>query len=170
MFLIRNEEPGDISTIRKVNKTAFKESIEANLVDLLRKANKATISLVAKLNDKIVGHILFSPVTIESNPKNLKGLGLAPVAVVPEYQRKGIGSSLIIQGLGESRNKGYDFVFVLGHKNFFSRFGFKRASDYGLDNEYNADENFMAMELRDGALNAIRGVVKYQPEFKEVDS
>ena len=89
------------------------------------------------------------------------------MAVLPEYQKRGIGSRLVIQGLEESRKQGYDLVVVLGHKNYYSRFGFKRASVYGLGNEYNVDENFMVLELREGALNAVSGIVKYQPEFKK---
>jgi putative acetyltransferase len=167
MLLIREEKLCDISEIRKVNERAFNGPIEAHLVDLLREANKATISLVATFNDKLVGHILFSPITIESSSKNVRGLGLAPIAVLPEYQRRGIGSRLVTQGLEESRSKGYDLVVVLGHKTYFPRFGFKRASLYGLSNEYSADESFMVLELRKGVLSAIRGLVKYQLEFRE---
>ena len=169
MFSIREEKLKDISAIRKVNESAFNGLIEANLVDLLREANKVTISLVATVKDKVVGHILFSPVTIESNSNNLRVAGLAPLAVLPEYQNRGIGSSLVTQGLEENRKKGYAVVVVVGHKNFFSSFGFTRASVYGLNNEYNVDENFMVVELREGVLNAVHGLVKYQPEFKEVE-
>lgn len=167
MLLIRREKPTDIPTIRKVNAIAFNGSIEADLVDLLREANKATISLVATFNGDLVGHILFSPVTIEFNPKNMRGLGLAPIAVLPEYQKQGVGSRLVTQGLEESRSKGYDLVVVLGYASYFSRFGFKRASLSHLGNEYGVDEDFMALELKEGAINAVYGVVKYQPEFKE---
>jgi len=169
MFLIRREEAGDVSAIRRVHERAFNGPIEAKLVELLRDSNKAIISLVALCNDKVVGHILFSQVTFESNPHNIKGLGLAPMAVLPEYQKRGIGSRLIIQGLEESRKKCYGIVVVLGHKNYYSRFGFKRASAYNLGNEYQADESFMALELREGALNSVCGIVKYQPEFSELE-
>jgi putative acetyltransferase len=170
MLSIREEKLKDIPAIRKVNEKAFNGLIEASLVDLLRETNKITISLVATLNDKVVGHILFSPVTIESNPGNLRGIGLAPLSVLPELQNRGIGLSLVIQGLIESRKKGYDLVFVLGDKNYYSRFGFKPAILYDLSNEYQADESFMVVELRKGALNAVSGLVKYQPEFNEPDS
>jgi putative acetyltransferase len=167
MLLIRTEKQSDISAIRKVNERAFKGSIEARLVDLLREANRATISLVATFDDRVVGHILFSPITIESNLRNIRGLGLAPLAVLPEYQRRGIGSSLVTKGLEECRKKGCDIVVVLGDVRYYTRFGFKHARLYGLSNEYNVDENFMALELKEGTLNSVSGLVRYQPEFKE---
>ena len=169
MLGIRREKQSDILAIKKVNKSAFQSSVESRLIDLLREANKVTISLVATLDNQVVGHILFSSVTIELNPKNMQGLGLAPLAVLPEYQRQGIGSALVTQGLKESREKGYDIIVVLGDVSYYTRFGFKQASLYGLKNEYNVNENFMALELRAGALNSVSGLVKYQPEFKEVE-
>ena len=170
MLLIRRETQSDVSAIRKVNESAFKGSTEARLVDLLRETNKATISLVATFDNRVVGHILFSPITIVTNPKKTRGLGLAPLAVLPEYQRRGIGSSLVTKGLEECREKGYDIVVVLGDVPYYTRFGFRRASLYGLSNEYNVDENFMALELEKGALNSVSGLVKYQIEFKEAEA
>lgn len=170
MLRVRREKPIDIPAIRKGNERAFNGSVEARLVDLLRDANKATISLVATFNDELVGHILFSPVTIGYNPKNMSCLSLAPIAVLSEYQKQGIGSRLVTQGLKESRNKGYDLVVVLGHASYFPLFGFKRASLYNLGKEYNIDESFMALELKEGAPNVVHGVVKYQPEFKEAEA
>ena len=167
MLLIRREKRSDIPSIRKVNESAFKGYKEARLVDLLRESIKATISLVATIDDKVVGHILFSPVTIELDPKNARGLGLAPLAVLPKYQKKGIGSCLVNEGLEECRAKGYDIVVVLGDASYYTRFGFKRASLYRLENEYDADENFMVLELKKGVLGSVSGLVRYQPEFKE---
>lgn len=152
-----------------MNEKAFNGPTEARLADLLREANKATISLVAMFNDRVVGHILFSPITIESNPKNVKGLGLAPLAVLPEYQRRGIGASLVTKGLEECQNEEYDLVVVLGDESYYARFGFNRASLYGLSNEYNVDENFMVLELKEGVLSSVSGLVKYAPEFKEAE-
>jgi putative acetyltransferase len=92
MFLIREEESNDSAAIRKVNETAFNEPVEAKLIGLLREAKKVICSLVATVNEQIVGHILFSSITVESNPHNVKGLGLAPIAVLPSCQNKRIGS------------------------------------------------------------------------------
>jgi putative acetyltransferase len=168
MTEIRKERKEDLNAIRYVNKQAFETSSEANLVDLLRAANKATISLVAIVEGRIVGHILFSPVNIASAPEGVRGLGLGPMAVLPEFQEQGIGSSLIREGLKECQQAGYDIVVVLGHLDYYPRFGFSRASAYGLENEYDADEHFMALELRNGALAEVGGLVTYQPEFKEM--
>jgi putative acetyltransferase len=167
MLVIRRERRSDILDIREVNQSAFNGSVEARLVELLRDAKKVIVSLVATLDDRVVGHILFSPITIESNPKNARGLGLAPLAVLPKCQGRGIGTSLVARGLQECREKGYDIVVVLGDEPYYTRFGFKRASIYGLRNEYNVDENFMALELKEHALRSAGGLVKYQPEFKE---
>ena len=166
MLVVREETQSDISAIRKVNEKAFKGPTEAHLVDLLREVNKATVSLVAEHNGKLVGHILFSPIGFELNPKNMRGLGLAPLAVLPKYQRRGIGSSLVARGLEKSREKGYTIIVVLGNASYYTRFGFKCASLYNLSNEYNVDENFMAIELKEDALSSVKGLVKYQPEFR----
>ena len=166
---IRQEKPEDVVAIRYVLEQAFRGASEANLVDILRQASKASISLVAIYDRQIVGHILFSPVTIAPEQIGFNGIGLAPVGVLPEFQRKGIGSKLIREGLEECKKAGYDIVVVLGNPHFYSRFGFSPASDYGLGNEYNAGEHFMAMELKKGALAEVNGIVKYQPEFKEAE-
>ena len=169
MVLIRKEQSNDISAIRHVNERAFKEPAEAKLVDLLRDAEKAVISLVALDNENVVGHILFSQVTVTVNPDNFQALGLAPMAVLPTYQRQGIGSQLVHRGLEECRIQGYDLVFVLGHQKFYSRFGFSRAGVYGFNNEYNADESFMVLELQEGTLSTMSGMVKFQPEFQQAN-
>ena len=169
MVLIRPEQSSDRAAIRHVNKQAFKGPDEAKLVECLRDAGKAAISLVATCHQHVVGHILFSPVSIEFNPRRIRGLGLAPLAVLPEYQQRGIGSQLVHHGLKESKAQGYDLVVVLGHQAYYSRFGFKRASVYGLRNEYQADESFRVLELRTGTLNTVSGLVKYPSEFNKAN-
>ncbi len=169
MVTIRPEQHKDLAGIRRVNERAFGQPNEANLVDALRAHGKVTLSLVAEQDNKIVGHVLFSPVTIESEGKLFSAIGLGPMAVLPEYQRTGIGSALINQGLEQCREAGHVCVVVLGHPEYYPRFGFVPASKHGIKCEYNApDEAFMVIELRQGALRGRSGTVKYQPEFNEV--
>jgi putative acetyltransferase len=164
---IRNETTNDFAAIREVNERAFGGTAEPQLVDLLRAAKKAVVSLVALNQGYVVGHILFSPVTIAQSAENFRGVGLAPMSVLPEFQNQGIGSKLVRDGLEACKQKGYDAVVVLGHTKYYPRFGFSRAKDYGLDNEYNELDSFMALELKEGALRKISGLVKYAPEFNE---
>jgi putative acetyltransferase len=167
MFEIRAEEPDDCAGIREVHLCAFGGDGEANLVELLRNRKKACVSLVALSAHRVVGHIMFSPVSISSAARDFRGIGLAPLAVLPEFQNRGIGSELIRAGLRECRKAGYDAVVVLGHTSYYPRFGFSRAKDYDLDNEYNASDAFMVMELKPDALRGIAGLVQYAPEFRE---
>ncbi len=166
MIVIRQEQPEDVAMIHHVVHQAFGQAAEANLVDALRRNGKAKISLVAEDNGRVIGHILFSEVTLEGQ---LTGIGLAPMAVSPERQNEGIGSRLVEEGLKRCREAGYLFAVVLGHPEFYPRFGFVRASLFGLKSEYNVrDEAFMALELAKGSLAGFAGMVKYQPEFNEV--
>jgi len=167
MITIRQEKPEDVAAIYTVNEQAFGQAAEAELVDKLRANGKVTLSLVAVQDGEIVGHILFSPMTIESGEQTFAAVGLGPMAVRPEFQKQGIGSQLIARGLEQCRAHGHACVIVLGHPEYYPRFGFVPASRYGIRCEYDVpDEVFMALELRDGALGA--GLAKYQPEFNEV--
>ena len=178
MIEIRRERPDDVGAIREVNARAFGAPVEARLVDLLRARGQAVISLVAQRGDQVVGHILFSPVTITNRvdeaggqacaTESLRAVGLAPMSVLPEFQNQGIGSRLVRVGLAACQVAGYDIVVVLGHVAFYPRFGFATATDYGLQNEYDATDAFMVLALRQGALDGISGLVKYAPEFHEV--
>jgi len=168
MIEIRDEAPQDFPAIRNLNVLAFGNPAEALLVDKLRAANKAAISRVAILDGRVVGHILFSPITVERAPARFRGLGLAPMSVLPEFQNRGIGSSLVRDSLEMCRQKGYDLVVVLGHLRFYPRFGFTTAKDHGLNNEYDAVDNFMVIELKEEVLKAVTGLVKYAPEFQDL--
>ena len=164
MITVRAETAEDIPVIRRVNGLAFGQPGEAELVDALRAAARPYISLVAVSEGQVVGHIFFSPVTLESEDSAFI-LGLAPMAVLPEYQRRGIGSRLVRAGLEECLRIGCDVVVVVGHSKYYPRFGFVPASQKGLKCEYQVpDEVFMVAELRPDAL-AGRGLVKYRPEF-----
>jgi putative acetyltransferase len=166
---IREENSTDQDAIRDVLRSAFPRDAEARLVDLLRQRQLASIALVAAADNRIVGHILFSPVTVANTPPRFRGLGLAPVAVHRDFQNRGIGSTLIREGLDRCKQGSYAAVVVLGHPGYYPRFGFRTASAYGLVNEYGVDDAFMVVGLEDGILNKISGLVRYAPEFREVD-
>ena len=166
---IREEQSNDIAAIRRVVQEAFDSPAEANLVDKLRANGKFELSLVAELDGQVVGHILFTGVTMEDADPGPRVLGLAPLAVLTEFQRKGVGSALMRTSLERCRDMGYDAIVVVGHPEYYPKFGFLAASRYGLRCEYDVPEDvFMALELRTGALGGIRGLVRYQPEFGEV--
>ena len=168
MITIRNEQVGDAPAIHAIHRAAFPTDVEARLVDRLRANGHACVSLVAEADTVLAGHVLFSPVSIADHPDCHSGLGLAPIGVLPSYQRAGIGSKLIVEGLATCRQAGYPFVVVLGHPAYYPRFGFRRASVLGLTNAYGADEAFMVMELSPGSLPAEGGLVKYGTEFAEL--
>jgi putative acetyltransferase len=167
-MLIRNELPSDKAAVHALNSLAFERPAEADLVVALHQAGRAVIALVAEHDGAVVGHILFSPVSLEGR-SDRRGLGLAPMAVHPEHQRRGIGGRLIEAGLAEARGAGFDFAVVLGHAAYYPRFGFEPASRFRLRSEYAVpDEVFMALELRSGALEGVEGLVRYAPEFAMV--
>ncbi len=168
-MLIRDEIAGDSDAIRKVHELAFKSPAEADLVDLLRARGKATISLVAEEDGEILGHVLFSPVQIDPPSTGWSALGLAPVGVIPERQRQRIGKALISEGLERCRSTSVGAVVVLGDPEYYRRFGFQRAKDFGLGNEYQVDDEFMVIELIQGALDEVNGTVRYAQEFGEVE-
>jgi putative acetyltransferase len=167
-MIIREENPKDCSEVYKVNSTAFETQAEANLVDVLRKEARPIVSLVAEDEGVIVGHILFSPVTL-SGSSELKIMGLGPMAVVPKNQRKGIGSAMIKAGLEKCRNLGYGAVIVLGHPEYYPRFGFRPSILYDISSEYQVPEEiFMVIELLPGYLDGASGVIKYHPAFNNI--
>ena len=169
MITIRAETVTDRESVRGVNEAAFGRPQEADLVDALRGSVNPCVSLVAEEGGRVVGHIFFSPVAVESGEGAWAALGLGPMAVLPEYQRRGVGSELVREGLSECRRLGHEVVFVLGHARFYPRFGFTQAKAKGIECEFNApDENFMVVELRPGALAGRKGIVRYSPEFRSV--
>jgi putative acetyltransferase len=168
VITIRAENAEDIPAVRRVNKLSFGRPQEAALVDALRAVAHPQVSLVAVEDGQILGHIFFSPVSIEPEDAHPAALGLAPMAVLPAYQRQGIGSQLVREGLRECQRIGCNVVVVLGHPEYYPRFGFMPASQKGLRCEYPVpDEVFMVAELEPGALRGRRGLVKYRPEFAE---
>jgi len=164
MELIRPETAEDAAAIRRVHEAAFPTAAEADLVERLRDSSKAVIALVAEDEGQIVGHILFSPVVLDPLAGTV-GLGLAPLAVLPDYEKHGVGRRLVQNGLAECRAWGAGFVVVLGEPEYYGRFGFEPASEHGLLNEYRADQEFMVFELKSGALPPHGTLIKYAPEF-----
>lgn len=162
MIEIRDEQPGDRDAVHEVNRQAFGRDDEARLVDALRDAGAATLSLVATLDTTIVGHILFTPVHVGGLP----GAGLAPMAVVPAHQRAGIGSQLVERGLSRLVDRGCPFVVVLGHPAFYPRFGFVPAASQGLTCDWDVPTDvFLVNVLNPMAAASLKGHVRYRPEF-----
>ena len=164
-MLIRAEKENDREAVFAVNVLAFKTPAEATLVDVLREQASPVVSLVAEDNGIVVGHIMFSPVYLSGYPE-LNVMGLAPMAVAPEHQRKGIGSALVRAGLEQCRQLGFVAVVVLGHPEYYPRFGFSPSSRFGIDSDYKVPEEvFMAMELEPESLSGKTGRVKYHVAF-----
>jgi putative acetyltransferase len=168
MLSIRAEGRDDHEAVRQVHELAFGQPNEAALVEALRVAASPLISLVAESEGEVIGHILFTPVSVESEDGAFTAMGLAPLAVRPERQRGGIGGKLIQAGLRACNDLGHDLIFVLGHADYYPRFGFKTAKRLGFTCEYPVpDEVFMVAELTPGAGCGRRGLVRYHPEFSK---
>lgn len=166
---IRPETRADYADVRRVNERAFGRAAEADLVDALRRVANPHLSLVAEEDRAIIGHIFFSPVKIPSAVDSIAAMALAPMAVMPERQRQGVGSALVRAGLEANREMRVGIVVVLGHIEYYPRFGFVRADEFALRSEFDVpSEYFMVMELRSGALRDARGVVAYHEAFRDV--
>ncbi len=171
MIIIHPEEPQHRDGVRAVEEKAFGRAGEADLCDRMRSRGVVTLSLVALDGEEVVGHVLFSPVTIRSaDGSTLAAEGLGPVAVLPSRQRQGIGSRLIRAGIEEIRQRGANAIVVLGDPHYYLRFGFELGQHYGIRYEdLNVPaEDFMVMELRRGVLEGHSGLACYEPEFKDV--
>jgi len=163
---LRRESPMDTTVIREVETAAFGRPGEAALVDALRAVGKLALSGVAETSGRIIGHIAFSPIRIEGGPESFDALALAPVAVHPDWQRKGVGSALIRWSLDECRRDGRSLVIVVGHPEYYPRFDFVPAMPLGIRCPFEVpSEVFMLLELHPGALASRTGIVRYRPEF-----
>ena len=168
-MIIRAERPEDVQEIRHINIEAFDTESEANLVELLRNSGIPLISLIAEESGGLIGHILFGLVTLEDDNSSISIAGLAPMAVLPDWQNKGIGSKLVEKGLRQCKHSGYAAVVVLGHPDYYPRFGFVPSVNYGIKTEYDVPaEVFMIKELQNGALDGWSGTVRYHQAFKDV--
>lgn len=169
MFTIRPEKPEDLTEVHALNEQAFGGVAEAELVDKLREACPDVLSLVAEDDGRIVGHIFFSPVVIDDAARETRGMGLAPMAVRPERQRQGIGSALVRRGLEMLLDRGCPFVIVLGHPEYYPRFGFEPASKHNLASQWEGvpDEAFMILVLDKAVVRGVSGIARYRDEFNE---
>lgn len=172
MYNVRVEQEKDILAIKEVNDLAFGQGNEARLIEAIRNSEffVPDLSLVAETDKhEIIGHILFSVITIETENGSVRSLALAPLAVTPKYQNQGVGSSLVREGLRRSKELGFTSVIVLGHAEYYPKFGFTAASDKGIKSPFEVpDEAFMIYELRPGALNHVQGTVNYPESFSVV--
>ncbi|HAH24734.1 MAG TPA: GNAT family N-acetyltransferase [Prolixibacteraceae bacterium] len=171
---IRKETPDDYPWIIELTERAFKtmpfsNGKEGALVEKLRKASTfiERLSLVAELNGQVVGHILFTPMSIENGQIQCESLTLAPVSVLPEFQNRGIGSKLILAGHQRAKGLGFNSVIVFGHPGYYPRFGYKPASFWGIKSPVPlpSEDVFMALELTPGKLSGVTGTVVLPPEF-----
>jgi putative acetyltransferase len=171
---IRLEQTSDIEQIWAVNVDAFTTDVEANLVNTLRDSGCPFVSMVAEEDNQIVGHILFTPVELSgdssgSQMKELKLMGLAPMAVSSECQKKGVGSQLVKAGLEYCSALDVDAVVVLGHPDYYPKFGFVPSATFGIKTELDVPEEvFMAQELRKGCLDGKEGTIKFHKVFAGV--
>jgi len=163
---IREEQPSDIQAIREVNRRAFGQDQEGNIVDALRTNRAALLSLVAMLNDQIVGHIMYSPLLIGGS---VEAAALGPMAVLPEHQRQGIGSQLVDAGNRKLKEAGCPLIIVVGHADFYARFGFASASAHGITCEWDVpDDAFMLLVLDQAKAKGVSGFATYRHEFSTI--
>jgi putative acetyltransferase len=165
--LIRDETPDDHDAIREVNRLAFGQDDEGRLVDALRAGGHVRASLLAEVDGRVVGHILFSALPIATPLGTVEAMALAPMAVIPDLQRRGIGSALVREGLRTCAGRGQRVVVVLGHPAFYTRFGFTPELARRLKAPFSGPA-FMALELIPGALEGIEGEVRYPAPFEDV--
>jgi putative acetyltransferase len=168
MIQLCEETPEEIEAVRAVNQAAFARIQEAGLVDKLRKNSRDLLSLVAIAEERVVGHILFSPVVISGTAGSVEGAGLGPVAVAPEFQRQGIGAALIKAGIRRLEQKKSPFIVVLGHPEYYPRFAFAPAMIRGIRCEWEVpEEAFMILVLDPVIMKNVQGTARYRPEFSD---
>jgi putative acetyltransferase len=169
MTKIRFEKPEDIAFIHSVNEQAFGRVSEAKLVDTLRLACTDHLSLVADDNGSIIGHLMFTPVVVTDGKQKTEGMGLAPMAVLPSKQHQGIGTQLVDTGLQILKEKGCPFIIVLGHPEYYPRFGFQAASGRNIRTQWDGvpDEAFMILVMDHEAMQNVSGIAIFRYEFSD---
>jgi len=161
---INPEQPQDADAIRDVHRAAFGQEVEGAIVDALRDSGGLTISLVARAGDRIVGHVALSPMQMVD--EDAKVLGLGPIGVLPDLQRHGVGTALMQIWIERANAARFDGIVVLGHPEYYTRFGFVPASRFGVRCEYDVpDDVFMALELQPSGLQNCAGLARYHSAF-----
>jgi len=167
---IRPEQARDFDTVRALLLASFGNEAQARLADRLRASGKIASALVAEEKERILGYIVFSKIVAGSEGGEVSALALAPLAVVPAFQRLGIGSALVSAGLERCRSERHSRLLLLGDPAYFARFGFAPAKRFGLKCPFPADENsFMAIELEPGAFASVSGTVRFGHEFDDLE-
>ncbi|MBC1489479.1 N-acetyltransferase [Listeria sp. FSL L7-1485] len=168
-MMIRTEQPKDYQAIRQLNEQAFKGTVEADLIEHIRESEfyQPGLSLVAEAEDgQLIGYIMFSEISLETENKNRFILALAPLAVLPEFQGARIGSKLMEEGIRLSREKAYPAIAVLGHADYYPRFGFKTSEAFGIPSPFDVPaEYYMLLELYNGSLENLQGAIQYPEAF-----
>lgn len=170
---IRQEQENDYKVVCELIELAFRNMEESDhrehfLVECLRKSEAfiPELSLVAEKDGEIIGHILMTKVEIVSDVKTTTSLALAPVAVLPKYQRQGVGGTLICEIHKRAAELGYGSAVLLGHRDYYPKFGYKKAIDFGIEFPFEVPYEYcMAIELLPNALKNVQGVVKYSKPF-----
>lgn len=163
MIEIREEGPDDVAAVRALNRRAFGQDLEGDIVDALRSNGASVLSLVATRNGQVVGHILYSPVSVGGD---VTGAALGPMSVLPEHQRRGIGSQLVETGNRRLKEAGCPFILLVGHPDFYPRFGFTPASSHGIVCEWEVpDDAFLLLVLDEARMRGVSGLARYRPEF-----
>ena len=168
--IIEAETETDYDQIRKVHIQAFNGEAEATLVEKLRTTPKyiRELSLVARHRNQVIGHVLFYPIKIKTNKKKCDSLALAPVSVIPKFQNRKIGTTLIQKGLEKAKKLGFKSVIVIGHPEYYPRFGFQTASKYGITAPFKVPDNaLLALELQKNALKNCNGTIRYPTQYNE---
>lgn len=170
-LIVRPETPADYAAVALIHQRAFGRESEARLVAAIRESDNyfPALSLVAVLDEAFVGHIIFSRCHIQSAEQSFPALALAPLAVLPEFQNRAVGTALMWEGLNACRKGRHEIVIVLGHPDYYSRFGFTPASAFGILPPFPVDDAaFMAQGLTPDALLGVSGTVQYPSYFDNV--
>ena len=168
MLRLQPETPADIDAIEAIHRAAFPDPHEAELARALRRADRAVVSIVARLDGAPVGHVMLSPVELAGVCAADGGLALSPLAVAPAFQGRGIGRWLVVESMAAARRLDARFVVLVGEPGYYGRLGFEPARTYGLANQYGIIDTFMVRPLRSGALPPEGGLIRYAPEFDEL--